>query len=286
MSERTEDGDPGRGSITVIEPKSGWLAIDWADLWKHRDLFLMLMQRDVKVRYKQTVLGAVWAVIQPVAAAAIFTFVIGRVMRGPTDGIPGFIFYYSGLLPWTFFAAIVSGASQSLLNNERLMTKVYFPRVLVPMSTVGYAGLDFIVAAVVFGVVMAIFGFTPVFRIGPVLAALLCLLLCALGTGAALAALTVKYRDFRFVVPFLLQIWLYASPVIYPLSAVNRISPKAYYLFNLNPLAGAIDGFRAGITGTPLDVTALPIGLAVSLALFAAGLTYFRQVEDYFADIV
>lgn len=269
-----------------IEPRKGWIGIDWADMWLHRDLFVMLMIRNIKIRYKQTVLGALWAILQPVIAAAIFTLVVGRVMKGPTQGVPAFIFYYSGLLPWTLFSAVVSGAAQSLITNERLMTKVYFPRLLIPLSVIGYALLDFVLAAVVFAVVMLVTGFTPTFQPGYLLLSLPAVLLCALGVGVALSALTVKYRDFRFVVPFLLQVWLYASPVIYPLAEAEKYSRTFYWLLNANPLAGLITGFRAGLVGTGVESEILAVGMGISLILLLAGFTYFRQVEDYFADIV
>ncbi|MFH0911469.1 MAG: ABC transporter permease [Planctomycetota bacterium] len=277
------DWDGGELPVVVIEPRKGWLMIDWRELWAYRDLWLTLAARDIKVRYKQTVLGGFWAILRPFLTMVIFTFIFQRMGRLSTDGLPGPVFYYAGLLPWTFFAAVVTGASQSLIEGARLMTKVYFPRILIPSCVLGYALIDLALAALVFLPILWYYGVAPsreaVFL--PLLAG--GIVLTALGVGVLLAALNVKYRDFRYVVPFLVQIWMFLSNVVTPASII----PKRYErLMSLNPMAGLIEGFRNALVGRPLAWDAIGISLGVGLFLFFFGVAYFRNVEDEFADIV
>jgi lipopolysaccharide transport system permease protein len=243
----------------------------------------MLGRRDIKVRYKQTVFGIGWAVLQPLLAMAVFSIVFGRFARLSSDGTAYPVFAYVGILPWTLVSSIVSGASASLVANERLITKVYFPRLLIPLSVLGYSLLDFALAGAL--AIPLIAYFHPQLSIQ-----LLCLpivlggfLLCGVGCGLFLAALNVTYRDVRHAVPFALQIWMFASPVVYSASIV----PERFRLVAaINPLYGLITAFRGGLLGTPVDGMALGISIAASGALFVAGLLYFLHVQHRFADIV
>jgi len=266
----------------VIRPRTGWIAIDWRELWEARELLYFLILRDVKVRYKQTVLGVAWAVLQPLFTMIVFTVIFGRFAKIPSDGVPYSLFVFAGLLPWTFFSSTISQASLSLMNQQSLLTKIYLPRLFVPASTIGTGLIDLGVSFVVFGIMMIWFG-VP---IGPGLLAVPMLVLLAasasLGVGLTLASLIVTYRDFRYVVPFLVQLWMYLSPVIYPVSLVpERWQP----LLALNPMTGVVDGFRSALLGLPWNVTTLSISSASSLLLLAYGLFYFRKTERSFADV-
>ena len=266
----------------VIRPRSGWIAIDWRELWEARELMYFLVLRDVKVRYKQTVLGVAWAVLQPLFTMLIFTIVFGRFAKIPSDGLPYAVFVFAGLLPWTFFANNIGQASMSLVNQQSLLTKIYLPRVFVPASSIGGGLIDLLVSFAVFAAMMVYYQI----GVGPrVLFVPLLVLLAAaasLGVGLMLAALIVTYRDFRFVVPFLVQSWLYISPVIYP---VSLVPPQWQPLLALNPMVGIIDGFRAALLGSPWNLTTLAISAVSSLALMAFGLFYFRKTERSFADV-
>ena len=266
----------------VIRPRSGWIAIDWRELWEARELMYFLVLRDVKVRYKQTVLGVAWAVLQPLFTMLIFTIVFGRFAKIPSDGLPYAVFVFAGLLPWTFFSNNISQASMSLVNQQSLLTKIYLPRVFVPASSIGGGLIDLLVSFAVFAAMMVYYQI----GVGPrVLWVPLLILLAAaasLGVGLALAALIVTYRDFRFVVPFLVQSWLYVSPVIYP---VSMVPPQWQPLLALNPMVGIIDGFRAALLGSPWNMTTLTISAVSSIALMAFGLFYFRKTERSFADV-
>lgn len=266
----------------VIRPRSGWIAIDWAELWEARELLYFLVLRDVKVRYKQTVLGVAWAVLQPVFTMVIFTIIFGRFAKIPSDGMPYAVFVFAGLLPWTFFSNNISQASMSLMNQQSLLTKIYLPRLFVPSASIGSGLIDLAVAFGVFAMLMLYYGIP----VGPSMLAvpLLVLLTAAasLGVGLALAALIVAYRDFRYVVPFLVQSWLYVSPVIYPVSIVPE---RWQLLLAVNPMAGIIDGFRSALLGLPWNLTTIAVSTASSIALLAYGLFYFRKTERNFADV-
>lgn len=272
-----------REPFLVIEPPRHWLEVRLAELWQYRDLLLTLSWRDIKVRYKQTVLGAAWAVVQPLAGMIVFTLVFSKMAKLPTDNIPAPLFYYAGLLAWTFFSQTVSGASQSLIEGSRLITKVYFPRIMIPASAVGYTSLNLLISAALLVLLMLYYGIAPsvTLLLLPVLAVLLGL--TALGIGILIAALNVKYRDFRYVVPFMLQIWMFATPVVYPASMIPE---KWRWLASLNPMAGMVNGFRACLLGRMPDWTVLGIGAAVGVSVFIFGAAYFRRVEDEMADIL
>jgi len=273
----------GRSPVVTVEPRRGWLRVDWRELWRFRDLWMTLAVRDIKVRYKQTVLGAAWAVLQPVVAMLIFTVVFGRLMGASTAGYPKPVFYYAGMLPWLFFANTLTGASQSLIEGSRLMTKVYFPRILMPAAVLGYTLLDFALGAVVFLPIMALYGVAPSWRMVFLPVLLVGLVLAAQGVGILIAALNVKYRDFRYVVPFLVQVWFFATPVVY---AAEIIPQRYQWIAHLNPMAGLVGGFRACLLGGALAWDRIALSCAVGAVLFLVGVVHFRRVEDEFADIV
>lgn len=271
------------GHVTTIVPRHGWHMLNLRELWAYRELVWVLTLRDVRVRYKQTVLGAGWAVIRPVMAMAIFTVVFGRLAQMPSEGIPYPVFVYSGLLPWTFFAAAVSASANSLVGSQQLVSKVYFPRLIIPLSSVGSGLVDLLIATVVLLVLMLFYGvpLSKTLLLTPVL--FLSVTMAALGVGTLLSALNVAYRDFRHIEPFLVQIWMYVSPVIYP---VTLIPEKWRWLIYLNPMSGLIEAFRAVFLQKPVDFVGLGISCGVGLAIFVFGIAYFERVERRFADIV
>ncbi|MEP6633608.1 MAG: ABC transporter permease [Luteimonas sp.] len=266
----------------IIRPRSGWIAVDWRELWEGRELLYFLALRDIKVRYKQTVLGVAWAVLQPLFTMLIFTVVFGRFAKIPSDGLPYSVFVFAGLLPWTFFSSNVSQASMSLANQQSLLTKIYLPRLFVPASAIGSGLVDLAVSFVILAALMAYhkLGISPQALAVPLLVLLAAA--ASLGVGLALAALIVTYRDFRFVVPFLVQSWLYISPVIYP---VSMVPPEWQPLLALNPMAGIIDGFRSALLGLPWNFVTLAISSLSSLLMLLGGLFYFRKTERSFADV-
>jgi len=276
--------EPGELPITVIEAKSGWRLVDVAELWRYRELLFFLTWRDVQVRYKQTVLGAAWAVLQPLATMAVFYVFFSRI-AGVSTEVPYPLFAFAGLLPWFFFSNAITAASQSVVGNQNLVTKIYFPRLIIPLAAVGAGLVDFIVAFGMLLVLMLYYGVLPgiAMLMAPALALLL--VVAALGVGTLLAALTVAYRDFRYVVPFMVQLWMFATPAIY-MQADAVIGPQWQPYLPLNPAFGLIVNFRAAVLGTPFDWYALAVSSAVSLVLFVLGCLYFRRVERSFADII
>jgi lipopolysaccharide transport system permease protein len=275
-------GDKRNEHLTVIKARRGWVAINWAELWEHRELLGFLVLRDIKVRYKQTVLGVAWAVLQPVFAMLIFTVIFGRFAKIPSEDMPYAVFVYAGLLPWTFFSTSVTQAAQSLISQEALLTKIYLPRLFVPAAPVGGALVDLAISFGVFAVIMAFYRVAPGWGLAMLPGLILMTIVAALGVGMLLAALTVSYRDFRFVIPFMMQVWMYASPVIYP---VNLVPEEYRWILALNPLGGIIDGFRAALLDRPFDVPTLAISATTSLGMFLFGVFYFRKMERRFADI-
>jgi len=266
----------------VIRPRKGWINIDWAELWQCRELLFFLVWRDVKVRYKQTVLGIAWAAIQPVSTMIIFTVIFGNFAKIPSEGLPYAVFVYAGLLPWTFFANGVTQAGMSLVSQQRLLTKIYFPRLFVPTAGIGSGLLDLAISFGVYACILAVFGVAPSWGVVFVPGLVLLTIVAALGLGYTLAALTVSYRDFRYVVPFMVRTLMYLSPVIFP---VSMVPPRYHWILALNPMAGIIDGFRSAILGKPWNLTTLTVSTAVTVALFVFGLFYFRKTERRFADI-
>jgi lipopolysaccharide transport system permease protein len=271
-------------NLTVIEPKKGWIAFNLKEVWKYRELFYFLTKRDIKVRYKQTVLGGLWAIIQPVFTMIVFTLFFGRLAKMPSDGIPYPIFVYAGLLPWTYFANALTASGNSLVGSANLITKVYFPRLIIPASASLAGLLDFFIAMLVLGVLMVYYQFLPGYGIllFPALVALT--FLCAVGVGLWLSALNVEYRDIRYAIPFVVQLWMFVSPVIYPVSMVDE---KYQWLLALNPMGGVITAFRASLLGhQPIDWFLLIISAVIIVLLFLSGLFYFKRMEKTFADVV
>ncbi len=256
----------------------------WRDLWRFRELLGFLAWRDIKVRYKQTTLGIIWALIQPAVTLTVFTFVFGKLANLPAGNVPYPLLVLTGLLPWQLFSAAFSNASGSLVSNTHLISKIYFPRLIVPLSSIAVALIDFAVVLLLLAALYVWWQFVPDWRIIFLPLFILLTLLTALGTGLWLTALTVKYRDFRFVVPFLLQVGLFLSPVGF--SSTNL--PSWRLLYSLNPMVGAIDGFRwCLLCGEPaLDAGNMAVSVAMCAALLITGLWYFRHTERSFADVI
>lgn len=256
----------------------------WADLWRYRELLGFLAWRDIKVRYKQTTLGVLWALIQPAVTLAVFTFIFGKLAGMPAGNVPYPLLVLCGLLPWQLFAAAFSNASGSLVANTHLISKIYFPRLIVPLSSVAVALIDFCVVVLLLTALCLWWQFVPDWRVVLLPLFVVLTLVTAIGTGLWLTALTVKYRDFRFVVPFLLQVGLFLSPVGF--SSTNLPTWRALYSFN--PMVGAIDGFRwCLLRGEPaLDPANLAISVGMAVLLLVSGLWYFRRTERTFADII
>jgi len=275
---------------TVIEPSRGWSPIQLHDLWEYRELLYFLVWRDVKVRYKQTVLGASWAILQPLLTMVVFTVFFGRLAGVPSEGVPYPIFSFAALLPWTFFAQGLTQSSNSLVGSAHLIKKVYFPRLIVPVAAILNGAVDFLLAFAVFGAMM-VFYRVPLHAQVAVLPLLLLLAFAAaLGVGLWLSALNVEYRDIRHVVPFFVQIWLFVTPVIYPSRLVTeRIANLGLpeWLYALNPMVGVVEGFRWALLGIEVDPwPKIAASASVSALLLISGAFYFRRMERTFADVV
>lgn len=272
-----------RREVVRIGPRSRWQLVDLRELIRYSDLLFFLVKRDLHVVYKQTVLGFGWAIIQPVFAMVVFTIVFGKMARVPSDGIPYPIFSYAALVPWTYFSTAVTSSTTSLVSQANIITKVYFPRLLVPLTPILAKGVNFAIALLVLFVMMVAYKtpLTPAIALLPVLIILLAL--SALAMGVWLSALAIQYRDIRYVSTFLVQIMMYAAPVVWPASLV----PDRYrLLYGLYPMAGIIEGFRACLLGRPLPWDLLGMGSIAIVIVLATGLAFFRRVEDTFADVV
>jgi lipopolysaccharide transport system permease protein len=270
--------------IVRIEPRRGWLALDLRELWAYRELMYFFVWRDIKVRYKQTVIGAAWAVLQPVLTMLVFSLFFGKLAKIPSQGLPYPIFYYSALLPWMYFATAMQGATSIVVDNQRVITKIYFPRVVLPIASVLSGLLDFGISFCVFVIMMVYYGMMPSAAVLWLPVFLLLAVLTALGVGLWLSALNALYRDVRYVVPFLVQFWMFASPVAYPSSLVPA---KWRWLYGLNPMAGVIEGFRWALTGhgeAPGPLLAASSAAVILLVL--SGLLYYHAVEGTMADVV
>jgi lipopolysaccharide transport system permease protein len=274
----------------VIRPTRGWTSLRLGDVWEFRQLLYFLVWRDVKVRYKQTALGAAWAVLQPVLTMLIFTIFFGGLARVGSDGLPYPLFSYTGILPWTFFAFGLTQSASSLVGSSNLIKKVYFPRLIIPIASVLTGLVDFAVAFVVLIGLMAWYRVPPTLMVIWLPLLILLGLLAALGFGLWLAALNVEYRDVRYVVPFFVQLWLFVTPVIYPTS---RLTAKLAeyglppWLCGLNPMAGVVEGFRWALLGTgSRPGSILVASAAVTLLVLVSGAFYFRRMEKTFADVV
>jgi len=270
--------------VIVIEPASKRFDFNARELWEYRELLYFLIWRDLKVRYKQTALGVGWAVIQPVVAMVIFSLIFGRFAKLPSEGLPYPVFVYAGLLPWNYFAASLSGASGSIVGNTNLITKVFFPRLLIPLGSVATPAVDFFIALLVLVGLMFGYGISPDWHLVFLPFFLLMALLTSLGIGLWLATVNVRYRDVPYVIPFMTQIWMYASPIIYP---VTLLPSKWQWVLSLNPLTGVIEGFRWSLLGQQRPaLLVLLVSAGVGVALTVSGLAYFRRVERGFADIL
>jgi lipopolysaccharide transport system permease protein len=269
--------------VFVIRPAKGHVRLNLREIWNYRELLFFLVWRDIKVRYKQTALGAAWAVIQPVMTMVVFSVFFGRLAKVPSDGIPYPVFAYAALLPWQLFAFALTESSNSLVGNQNLITKVYFPRLVIPLASVLAGVVDFFIAFAVLLVLMLWYGIRPTSSVVWLPLFMLLALATALSVGLWFSALNVKYRDVRYTIPFLTQIWMFATPVAYPSSMI----PQPWRAWSgLNPMAGVVEGFRWALLGNNSNPgLMLWISVAAVLVLLIGGLLYFRRMESTFADL-
>jgi lipopolysaccharide transport system permease protein len=267
----------------TIRPRKGWQAIDFKEAYLYRELLVFLVWRDIKIRYRQTLLGGLWAVLQPLIAMLIFTFVFNRLAGVKSDGPPYQLFAFAGLVPWTFFSTSVTQSSNSLISNQQLVSKVYFPRIFIPLGAIGALLLDLLLSLGLLALMMLYYHWPltatvlwlPVFLAGAVLA--------AAGTGLTLSALNVSFRDVKYAVPFMVQMGIFITPVIYP---ARYLPHRWQILMGLNPMAGVVIGFRHALLGSPASWEVMGLSLGVSVCLFVSGLLIFRRMESRFADII
>ena len=270
--------------LTIIKPSSGWSALNLRDLWLYRELILFMTWRDLKVRYKQTLLGASWAVLQPFLTMVVFSIFFGNLANVPSDGVPYPIFSYTALIPWTLFSKALHDASRSLVASSHMITKVYFPRMILPLASVLAGVVDFLIAFVVLIGMMIFYGIYPTSNIWALPLFLLLALVTAVGVGLWLSALNVLYRDINYVLPFLTQFWMFLTPIAYPSSMVPQ---RFQTLFALNPMTGVVEGFRWALLGTgQTPGTMTLVSSVVALVLLISGMFYFRRMERQFADMV
>lgn len=267
----------------VVRPSQGWISIDWKEIIQARDLFNTLVMRDIKIRYKQTVLGLAWAVLQPLAGMVVLTLVFSNFEGVKPPGVPYPLFLLAGLIPWNFFSSAVSGAGTSLLAQQHLITKIYFPRLFVPASTVGTFLVDMAVGLGLFAVLMPIYQYTPSINLIFLPLVILLTFTSALGLGLIFASVTVLYRDLRFVIPFLMSLLMYASPVFYQPAI---LSPRVQLVVAANPVTGIVTAFRWSILGLPLDVQAVSISVVMSIVVMVLGLYFFRRTERFLTDLI
>jgi lipopolysaccharide transport system permease protein len=268
----------------LIRPRRGWVGIDWRELVHYRELLYFLVWRDVKVRYKQTAIGAAWAVLSPLLTVLIFTAVFGNLARIPSDGLPYVVFAFAGFLPWTYFAQALTRSSVSLVGNAQLITKVYFPRLMIPVAAVMTPAVDVLLSLVSLVGLMLWYRVTPAWSLLALPAVLVLVALTALAVGLWLAPINVRYRDVNHTIPFLVQAWMFCSPVVYPLSLV----PESWRLvYSLNPMVGAIEAFRWSLLGAaPPDGRAMLVSVVMTLLVLFGGLVFFRRMERAFADVI
>jgi lipopolysaccharide transport system permease protein len=275
---------PSDSHVIVVKPSKGWISLKLKELWEYRELLYFMAWRDIKVRYKQTVLGAAWAIIQPFFTMVVFSIFFGKLARVPSDGLPYPIFAYAALVPWTFFANGLNQASNSLVGSANLIKKVYFPRLVVPISSVISGVVDFMLAFAVLLGMMLFYGILPTVNILWLPLFVLLTFVTALGVGFWLSALNVQFRDVRYTVPFLTQFWLFATPIAYPSSL---LSEPWRTLYGINPMVGVVEGFRWALLGTDTAPGAIIlISSLMALALLVGGAFYFRRLERSFADVV
>lgn len=270
---------------TVYEPTHGWISLNLREIWEYRELLYFLTMRDIMVRYKQAALGVAWAILQPLLTMVIFSVIFGKLANLPSEGIPYPIFSYAALLPWQFFATALTHASTSLVTNSNLLTKVYFPRLIIPLSAVTAGLVDFAIAFVILIGMMLYYGIAPTWNIIWILPLMMLALLTSVAVSLWFSALNVQYRDVQYAIPFLVQAWMYASPVAYSTSLIPAQSLWRV-IYGLNPMAGVIQGFRwALLGGAPPDILTV-ISTIMVLVLLLSGLVYFKRMEKSFADVV
>jgi lipopolysaccharide transport system permease protein len=269
--------------LTVITPPKKWVPIDLHELWNYRELIYSFTWRDVKIRYKQTALGFLWAIIQPLFMMIIFTIFFGGLAKIPSEGVPYPLFVLAALLPWTLFAEGLTRSTASMVTNSSIMTKVYFPRLVMPISGILSPLVDFVVSFSILIIMMAYFGYMPTINVIFLPLFILLALATSLGVGLWLSALNVLYRDFQYTVPFIIQLWMFASPVVYS----STLIPEQFrFLYGLNPMAGVIEGFRWALLGTTPPGGMILVSTGVVVFLLVGGLFYFKRMEQYFADVV
>jgi lipopolysaccharide transport system permease protein len=276
--------DPTEIPLVVFEPSKGWTSLKLKELWKYRELLYFLTWRDVKVRYKQTTVGVAWTVIQPLITMVIFSLIFGRLAKLPSDGVPYPIFSYAALLPWQLFSGSLTRASTSLVSNANLLTKVYFPRLIIPLSAIAAGLVDFAISFLVLLGLMLYYGIFPNWAVLLLPFLVLFVVLTALGVGLWLSALNVRYRDVQHTIPFVVQVWMFASPVAYSAGLI----PKGLWsiVYGLNPMAGVIQGFRWALLGGKPPDELMIVSVIMVGVLLASGLLYFKRMEKTFADVV
>ncbi len=275
---------PRRSSVSVLRPASAWSALQFRELWDSRDLLYFLARRDVKLRYTQAAIGAAWAIVQPLLMMGVFSIVLGRLARVSSGGLPYEVFVFAGLVPWTFFTNAVASSSESVVSNSSLVSKVYFHRLVIPLAAVLAWLPDVVIASCLLGVLMAVFQVAPTWTVVTSPLFVILGVMAAVGVGTWASALNVAYRDVRYAIPFLLQLGLFATPIVYPATLVPA---RFRWMVGLNPMAGVVEGFRWAATGDGAFPTVLVLmAIAMSTALLVTGLYYFRRVESFFADVI
>jgi len=282
MTDSEEVQIPISPTLTICPPRK-WVPVDLHELWNYRELLISFTMRDIKIRYKQTALGFAWAIIQPLFMMVIFTVIFGGFAQIPSDGVPYPLFSFAALLPWMLFSEGLTRSTTSMVINSNIMTKVYFPRLIMPISGILSPLVDFLVSMVILIIMMAYYGFVPTLNVVFLPLFIILALATSLGVGLWLSALNVRYRDFQYTVPFLIQIWMYASPVVYPASMIPE---SIRYLYGLNPMVGVIEGFRWALLGTDIPGSIILLSVVVVIILVVSGMFYFRRMEQYYADIV
>ena len=285
MIARRRDTAAGPAPVIAIRPHHGWVSLNVRELWSYRELAYFFVWRDLKVRYKQTVFGVLWAVIQPFMLMVVFSLFLGRISGIAPAGIPYPLFAFAGLVPWTLFSASLTGSSDSLVGASNLIQKVYFPRLLLPAAAVGSYLIDFAIAMAVLGLLMLYFGFMPTPTVVWVVPLAALAVATSLAVGIGLSAVNVRYRDVRYAVPFLVQVWLFASPVVYSAALVPA---QWQWLYQLNPMCGVLEGFRWALLGQGAapPIGAIAMSAAVTSVVLVLSLAYFRRVERTFADVI
>ena len=268
---------------TIIRPLRGWRAVNLRELWAYRELLYFLTWRDIKIRYKQTILGFAWAILQPFLMMVVFSLFFGNLLKVPSEGIPYPLFNYAAMLPWTLFAQGITRSSESLVGNIGMVQKIYFPRLIMPLSGILAPVVDFAIAFVILIGMMFYFGYYPTIRILWVLPFLILVLLTSLGAGLWLSTINVRYRDVRYTVPFIIQLWLFVSPVVYSSSLLPQ---RFQAVYGLNPMAGVIEGFRWALLGTEPPGSLIAISVTIVIVILISGVFYFRRSEKSFADVI